>query len=452
MQLYSKGGDRPLNGAPMVQRPCLALVLALLVVACEHHSTQPLPTTNLVFIVQPANTFAGATLTPPIQVAVEDVDGLTIPTFTGDVTIALGTNPGGGTLSGTRTVAASGGIATFPDLSIDAGGNGYTFVASATGVNAATSTAFNAVHLANCVTDCWTIEAPMRTVRSGFAVGAANGMVYTIGGSIDNSVLGTVEAYDPNTNTWTAKASMPDARSGARVGVVNGILYAVGGVPAGQVTPLPTGTVEAYDPVANSWTTRQPNPNPRGGLGVGVVNGILYAVGGILPIGPNGSTNVVTGAVEAYDPVSNTWTPKAPLPTPRYGVAVGVVNGVLYAVGGQASGSGGLTVVEAYDPTSDTWASKASLPTSRFGLDVGVVNGVLYAVGGEASTTTGTSMVNTVEAYDPATNTWTTKAPMPTPRRILGIGVLNGILYAIGGQYRSPEGFGDTGANETYHP
>ena len=35
------------------------------------------------------------------------------------VTVAIGTNAGGGTLSGTKTVAASGGVATFNTLSID---------------------------------------------------------------------------------------------------------------------------------------------------------------------------------------------------------------------------------------------------------------------------------------------------------------------------------------------
>ena len=84
------------------------------------------------------------------------------------------------------------------------------------------------------------------------------------------------------------------------------------------------------------------------------------------------------------------------------------------------------------------------LCTGRSELGVGVVNGILYAVGGA----TNTSVVNTVEAYDLTKNTWTTTAPMPTVRRFLGIGVLNGFLYAIGGQYNS----GDLGTNEAYQP
>jgi N-acetylneuraminic acid mutarotase len=68
------------------------------------------------------------------------------------------------------------------------------------------------------------------------------------------------------------------------------------------------------------------------------------------------------------------------------------------------------------------------MPTPREGLATRVDNGILYAVGGYNG-----GPLNTVEAYDPATNTWTTKAPMPTPRAFLAAGVVNGVLYAVGG-------------------
>jgi N-acetylneuraminic acid mutarotase len=299
-----------------------------------------------------------------------------------------------------------------------------------------------------CVADCWTVQAPMLTLRAGFGVGAVDGMLYTVGGALPlsspHSAVATVEAYDPDTDGWTTRAPMPTARSGARVAVLNGLLYAVGGTPAGQVNPLPAGTVEAYDPGTNSWTTRQSIPAPPFGAGVGVVNGILYAVGGTAP---SSSGTVVTGTLQAYDPVANTWTTKAAMPTPRLGFGVGVVDGILYTVGGDAAGT-----VEAYDPVTNTWTTRQPMLTARSGLDVGVVNGILYAVGG----TTGNNadgiptIVNTLEAYDPATNTWSTKTPMITGRMGLGVAVLNGLVYAIGGRPPSP---GDiTGANEAYHP
>jgi len=53
------------------------------------------------------------------------------------------------------------------------------------------------------------------------------------------------------------------------------------------------------------------------------------------------------------------------------------------------------------------WIAKAPIPTPRVGLDVGVVNGVLYAVGGEivhVGVGGYTEFLSTVEAYDPSTN------------------------------------------------
>jgi hypothetical protein len=86
--------------------------------------------TQLAFIVQPASAVAGATIAPSVQVEARDASGTRVTTFTGDVTLAISTNPGGGTLSGTTTVAAVNGVATFPDLSINNPGTGYRLQAT----------------------------------------------------------------------------------------------------------------------------------------------------------------------------------------------------------------------------------------------------------------------------------------------------------------------------------
>src|SRR5207248_398611 len=98
--------------------------------------------TQLVFSVQPSNTAAGAAITPAVQVTAQDAQGNTATGFAGTVTVALGTNPGGGTLSGTTAVAAVNGVATFGNLSVNKAGTGYTLAASGTGVTGATSAAF----------------------------------------------------------------------------------------------------------------------------------------------------------------------------------------------------------------------------------------------------------------------------------------------------------------------
>src|SRR2546429_3779010 len=99
--------------------------------------------TQLVFSVQPSNTTAGAAIAPAVQVTAQDAQGNTATQFSGSVTVALGTNLGGGTLSGTMTIAAVGGVAAFNNLSIDKAGTGYTLAATATGLSPATSAAFN---------------------------------------------------------------------------------------------------------------------------------------------------------------------------------------------------------------------------------------------------------------------------------------------------------------------
>ena len=181
-------------------------------------------------------------------------------------------------------------------------------------------------------------------------------------------------------------------------------------------------------------------PTARHLLTIGVVNNILFAIGGG---GEYMSNPPAMTTVEAYNPATNTWVTKAPMPSAHYlGLASGVVNDVVYVVAGDSS-------VLAYDPATDTWATKASEPgvtltpplscvpitLARHYPSVGVVNNVLYVVGGYtwARGCVPNVYFTTVTAYDPTTNTWTTKAPMPTARDYLGIGVVNDVLYAIGG-------------------
>src|SRR5437667_174152 len=97
---------------------------------------------RLVFTGQPSHTATGAAITPAVQVTAQDSQGNTATAFTGTVTVALGMNAGGGTLSGATTATAVSGVAAFPNLSIDQAGTGYTLAASATGLTAGTSAPF----------------------------------------------------------------------------------------------------------------------------------------------------------------------------------------------------------------------------------------------------------------------------------------------------------------------
>ncbi|HYL22042.1 MAG TPA: carboxypeptidase regulatory-like domain-containing protein, partial [Gemmatimonadales bacterium] len=96
--------------------------------------------TQLVFTVQPTGAVAGIAMVPAVQVNAQDALGNTVASFTGNVTVSIANNAGGGTLSGTVTVTAVNGVASFSTLSIDKVGSGYTLTASATGLTTTSGT------------------------------------------------------------------------------------------------------------------------------------------------------------------------------------------------------------------------------------------------------------------------------------------------------------------------
>ena len=102
------------------------------------------PPKQVVFTVQPpTNTAAGSSITPAIQVSIEDAFGNIVTTATNIVTIALGANPGPSTLGGTLTATPVNGVATFSTLSLNKVDTGYTLAASSGTLTGATSNTFN---------------------------------------------------------------------------------------------------------------------------------------------------------------------------------------------------------------------------------------------------------------------------------------------------------------------
>src|SRR5262249_54244184 len=106
-------------------------------------NVNPAAADHLLFLQQPTDAAAGRTITPAVTVAVVDQFGNVVTNDSSDtVALTLGTNPGGGTLSGTLIVTVSNGIATFNDLSIDKAGSGYTLNALTIGLSNASSATF----------------------------------------------------------------------------------------------------------------------------------------------------------------------------------------------------------------------------------------------------------------------------------------------------------------------
>src|SRR5947207_4635226 len=90
----------------------------------------PPPATHVAFTTQPQTTQAGQTM-PAVRVSALDEAGNVVTGFTGLITVALGANPGGGTLAGTTSVTAVSGVAPYSTLSINNPGTGYARTASA---------------------------------------------------------------------------------------------------------------------------------------------------------------------------------------------------------------------------------------------------------------------------------------------------------------------------------
>ncbi len=94
---------------------------------------------RLTVLTQPGASTAGQAIAPAVRVAAQDAQGNTLASFTGAATAAIGTNPAGGTLSGTTSVVAAQGIATFSALALDRAASGYTLLLSAGGINVTTA-------------------------------------------------------------------------------------------------------------------------------------------------------------------------------------------------------------------------------------------------------------------------------------------------------------------------
>jgi N-acetylneuraminic acid mutarotase len=184
--------------------------------------------------------------------------------------------------------------------------------------------------------------------------------------------------------------------------------------------------------VENSWVEMAPMHVARADLGIATVDGKIYAIGGttqtpqgisIPNTSPAGESPV--GTNEQYNPETNTWIFKAPMPDPRVGFAIATFQGKIYCIGGV----GNNRATEVYNPINDTWESKAPIPKSFSPVQATIINGKIYVIGGS----TFGKLDNYV--YDPSTDSWTMKTPIPDTGAYWGFVSTgaNNKMYALGG-------------------
>lgn len=294
----------------------------------------------------------------------------------------------------------------------------------------------------------WTSRAVVPHSRSEMQATALDGRIYVVGGLEGMSqALTRVDVYDPGSDTWSSAPPLPEGRHHYGMAAAGGKLYVIGGYPPGEFPWSPSRDVFEFDPATQQWTSRSPLPTGRAALTVVTVDGKLYALGGEQGGIEAGTLNQV------YDPATDQWMRLAPMPSPREHLAAAVIGSTIYVVGGRVTEdhhnywrtTTNSNALEAYDPATNTWRSLAPMPTARGGLGASVLGGKLYVFGGEHPL-----VFAETEEYDPQTNTWRRMKDMPAPRHGLGTATVGDAIYVIGGSPIRGEGGSDL--NHVFSP
>ena len=127
----------------------------------------------------------------------------------------------------------------------------------------------------------------------------------------------------------------------------------------------------------------------RAGLGGGNINNLIYVTGGYIGSG-------YTDVTECYNPITDTWTTKAPMPETKNLFGSCVVKGKLYVAGGYNT-QGYSNKVFSYNPKTDKWKEHTPLTSKRDSLSAVATNDEMYVIGGYSSDNT---YLNIIEKFE----------------------------------------------------
>ena len=188
--------------------------------------------------------------------------------------------------------------------------------------------------------------------------------------------------------------------------------YTLGNINAASVMVGASGLSRGH----LEWRSIANMSTRRSSVGVGVLGGVIYAVGGY-----DGNSRMCLSSVEVYNPGDDTWIRVADMSARRSGAGVGVLLGQLYSVGGH-DGPLVRKSVECYNPESNSWNAVAEMNFCRRNAGVVSHNGLLYVIGGDD----GSSNLQSVEVYNPKNNVWTIlDASMTMGRSYTGVCVID---------------------------
>lgn len=296
------------------------------------------------------------------------------------------------------------------------------------------------------------VQGPPIPDGANEVIGAiVSGQLLVYGGQNARSeAMGIFWRFEPASGQWTKLPSNPvPVHHGAAVGIGNKF-YVFGGfrIPeSGRTGWQPENKAWVFDLDAQSWSALPPMPTARGALTAVGVGSKIYVIGGAgipagisLPDGltPGGAVELL-GTNEVFDTQTRTWTTLRAMPSSRNHLDAAHVDGKIYVIGGRvgSSYSGGwssnVAMNEAYDIATNTWATRAPMPTARSGTGAGVIDGKIHVLGGEGWLDNFGGVFRAHEVYDPKTNTWQRAARMLTPRHGFATAVIGRRLYAVSG-------------------
>lgn len=294
----------------------------------------------------------------------------------------------------------------------------------------------------------WTRAAPASLARQELYPEVLDGRIYVAGGllSPNTGYSAHLEAYDPDSDRWTRLATLPEARHHIALAAAGGLIYGVGGFSGGFPNWRAQASTFVYDPAANRWTTGVSLPESSAEGVVASVGGKVYLIGGRTrshEAAQHFNEHVDTKRSVVFDPASGRWSAIADAPTARNSAAAVVIQGRIHVVGGrqalrQADGSlrqVNVPHLEVYDPASDRWTTRAPMPQAQGGLAAAAHGGRLYVFGGEQWVPEQKVFAD-AWVYDPAADRWSALPPLPTPRHGLGAATLGNRIHVFGGGTR----------------
>lgn len=259
--------------------------------------------------------------------------------------------------------------------------------------------------------------------------------------SVDQPKLSAIEIFgnneiirQPNTTCdWINHTNANNERLESQSAKVNGKLYVFAGFLANLKI---TGATEEYDPSTNLWSTKAPMPVPVTHMGTVVDGDDIWIIGGFTGNHPG----VGTDLVQVYNTVTNTWRNETKIPIPTGSLAAAILNRKIYIFGGLDSSDRHTDINDHFmfdlNNKSAGWIRLADLPFGRNHHSGAAVLGKIYAIGGQFGHDKGTDDQKFLHAYDPNTNTWERKADLPTDRSHFEPGTLvyNDKIIIVGGR------------------